>query len=251
MLERQATQFRIDYTLKPRLRLRAHVVASKSPKPSKKPLYHKAFTDYVASKGSLPEIATRYGLMPDVLIRLAEAQKWEHRRSLLAGESRISATESRLHAQAHVDSTLCTATESIASRLADAYVSLITGITSLPVEPYADATALGEPPMTEQERYRQHCQMIERKVGLQRQATEGLREMIETAQAVGLLLVAPGSRKGGDDQDKPIDLSKLTQLNVAIVAATAGRPAQVMVQLGSEATGQGDLRNVTPSEPKA
>lgn len=83
--------------------------------------------------------------------------------------------------------------------------------------------------------------MIEAKAQTMKIATQGLRELIETAQHVGLLKVERGGKpQDGRGDDGPIDLSKLTQLNIAIVQATqAGQPAKVVAQL---ATGD-DLRN--------
>jgi len=212
-------------------------------KPSKKPQYALAFSLYCDGV-DWPEIARKTGLPQELVERCAAQQNWANKRGKLAGSESIAALETRLQAQNVVDSTLVRASQESAETLAQAYVRLIGEASALPTEPYADAEAAK---LTEQERYRHHCTMIERKAGLMRIATSGLRELIETAQNVGLLKVERGGKPsdGSDDRDKPIDLSKLTQLNIAIVQATSGNgPAKVLAQIATPASD--DLRNVEP-----
>lgn len=169
-----------------------------------------------------------------MISRAADTQSWVMRRSRIAGIDAVKAAENRLASQVRTDSTLVSATESAASTLAAAYVRLIEEASALPTHPFApeDGTTLSQ-----SERYRQERAMIEAKAETMRKATEGLRELIETAQHVGLLKVDRGGKSPDGDaheRDKPIDLSKLTQLNIAIVQAR-GQAPQVVARLDSEA----------------
>lgn len=116
--------------------------------------------------------------------------------------------------------------------MAEAYVKLIAEAAALPTHPYADQWEGGVKP-TESQKDRQSRHMLRDKVDIMKAATGGLRELIETAQNVGLLKVDRGGKTpdGGDDRDKPIDLAKLTQLNIAIVQATGATGARVVAQL--------------------
>lgn len=209
------------------------------PKPSRKPAYAKAFTLFCEGK-SLAEISHAVAISEENLAACADSQNWTKRRGLLVGHRSVAAAETRIQAQIAVDSTLVSATQSAASTLATAYVRLIEEASALPTEPFADETAAT---MTAAERDRRHRHMIRDKSEIMKVATSGLRELIETAQGVGLLKVERGGKvpDGHDDRDKPIDLAKLTQLNIAIVQATNGRP-QVLAQLSEPAE-----RNVTPA----
>lgn len=209
---------------------------------SKKPLYAQAFTLFCEGV-AIGEIARRLQLPPDALADTVLRQRWTARRSTLAGAHSVAAAETRLQAQTNVDRTLCTATEQAASTLAASYVTAIEQICALPVEMEAENGEIE----TAGARYRQRCHMIERKISLQKAATEGLRELIATAQNVGLLKVERNGRDrdGRNDDDKPIDLSKLTQLNIAIVQATsAGKQGATVV---AELARAPEPLNVTPA----
>jgi hypothetical protein len=198
-------------------------------KASKKPQYAHAFTLFCDGL-DFPAIAAQTGLREDLIARCAEMQGWVSRRSRVAGVDAVKAAENRLASQVRTDSALVQATESAAFTLAGAYVKLIEEAASLPTRPYVEPT--GDKP-SENELYRQSRSMIEAKAQTMKLATSGLRELIETAQNVGLLKVDRGGKTpdGGDDRDKPIDLAKLTQLNIAIVQATGATGARMVAQL--------------------
>lgn len=124
-------------------------------------------------------------------------------------------------------------------------MTLIRAASVLPIEPFADETGVK---LTEAERDRRHRHLIRDKSEVMRTATAGLRELIETAQNVGLLKVERGGKTpdGHDDRDKPIDLAKLTQLNIAIVQATGGQQSKVLAQL-SAPTVASEPVDVTPA----
>lgn len=214
-------------------------------KQSKKPQYAHAFTLFCDGL-DLPSIAAQTGLREDMIAHAAETQGWVSRRSRIAGVDAVKAAENRLAAVSRVDCTLVNATEEAANTLASAYVTLIRAASALPIEPFADETA---DKLTEAERDRRHRHLIRDKAETMKLATNGLRELIETAQNVGLLKVERGGKTpdGHDDRDKPIDLSKLTQLNIAIVQATNGQGARVVAQLANGEKSADDLRNVTGS----
>lgn len=195
---------------------------------SKKAQYALAFELFCEGR-DLASIASQTALDFTQLARCAELQNWPRRRAELAGKKAVVATETRLQAQIAVDSALVNATQSAAATLAEAYVKLIAEAADLPTRPYA---SLGEQP-DENEKMRQAKHLMRDKVEIMKAATGGLRELIETAQNVGLLKVDRGGKTpdGGDDRDKPIDLAKLTQLNIAIVQATGGQGTRVVAQL--------------------
>lgn len=210
-------------------------------KASKKPQYAHAFQLFCDGV-DLPAIAAQTGLREDMISQACVTQGWTARRSRIAGIDSVKAAENRLSSQIRTDSTLVNATENAATTLAGAYVRLIEQAAALPVEPFADSQA---EKLTEAQRDRAHRHLLRDKVEVMKLATSGLRELIETAQGVGLLKVERGGKtpEGGDDRDRPIDLAKLTQLNIAIVSATNGRQ-QVLAQL-SEPTAE--PVNVTPA----
>lgn len=212
-------------------------------RPSKKPQYAHAFSLFCEGL-DFPVIADKTGLSVDLLARCAETQSWVSRRSRVAGVDAVKAAETRLQAQAAVDSTLVNATRDAAHTLAKSYVRLIEEASALPTEPFADEQAAK---MTEAERDRAHRRLIRDKTEVMKLATSGLRELIETAQNVGLLNVERGGKtpEGGADRDRPIDLSKLTQLNIAIVNATTGNGAARMLAQVS-APNADDLRKSEP-----
>ena len=217
-------------------------------KNSKRALYLSAFELFCDGK-SLAECAATTGLDLALLERCAHTQNWQRRQAQLLGASAVGRAETRLQAKAAVDNTLVNATRSAAQTLAQAYVKLIEEAASLPTHPYA---AQGDDKPDANETYRQECAMIDRKADTMRKATEGLRELIETAQNIGLLEYERGGKPqggngGGDGDGKPLDLSRLTQLNIAIVQATNGQPQRVAATL-APASGEtrSDLRNSEP-----
>lgn len=214
-------------------------------KESKKPQYAHAFTLFCDGV-DFATIALKTGLREDMIAHAAETQGWVQRRSRIAGVDAVKAAENRLASQVRTDSTLVNATETAAGTLAAAYVRLIEQASNLPVEPYADEQATK---LTEAERDRAHRRLIRDKTEIMKLATSGLRELIETAQGVGLLKVERGGKvpEGGDDRDRPIDLAKLTQLNVAIVNATGGaNGARPIITAELVAPSRADPVNVTP-----
>lgn len=214
------------------------------PKPSRKPAYAKAFRMFCEGK-PLGEIAIATGVSEENLAACAESQNWVKRRALIVGHHAVTAAETRIQAQIAVDSTLVSGVRSAANTLTTAYVRLIEQASALPVEPFPDESATK---LTEAERDRAHRRLIRDKTEVMKLATSGLRELIETAQNVGLLKVERGGKTpdGDTDRDKPIDLSKLTQLNIAIVQATgAGNGSRVLAQLSEPRQPE----NVTPSPP--
>lgn len=213
------------------------------PKPSRKPLYAKAFVLFCEGK-SLRDCAISTGISEENLAACAESQNWIKRRGLIVGSRAVAHAETRITAQIAVDSALVSASQSAAQTLATAYVRLIEEASALPTHPFAGPN---DAKPDENERYRQECAMIERKAEVMRKATSGLRELIETAQNIGLLNVERGGKtpEGGSDRDKPIDLSKLTQLNIAIVNATNGNGASRMLAQVS-APSADDLRKSEP-----
>lgn len=216
-------------------------------KRSKKPLYAIAFSLWCEGK-DLPEIARKTGLPLASLAEASQSQRWAQRRAMVADTQALEVVESRIHTQSRVDATLCRATEDAANALSASYVAIIRDIAGLSVdaEPEVENPAIVP---TKGELRRQHVHLLREKIELQKLATEGLREMIATAQAVGLLKVDQRSARNGGPQaedDKPIDLSKLTQLNIAIVQATKDRPAQVLAQLGNAQAAQAEPTDVTP-----
>jgi hypothetical protein len=187
-------------------------------KHSKKPLYAQAFRLFCEHGLSPGEIAQKLALPIDALTDTIVRQRWAERKATLAGQHAVAAAETRLQAQVAVDSTLVRATQSAAETLANAYVQLITEAAALPTHPLANADGSTVDP---QEAYRATRAMLDAKADTMRKATEGLRELIATAQNVGLLKVDRGGKppEGDGRDDKPIDLSKLTQLRIAIVQA--------------------------------
>lgn len=187
---------------------------------AKKPLYAEAFRLYIEGE-SLPEISRKTSLPVEQLAQTVHAQNWAKRRANVAGAKECEIVEHRIHTQSRVDATLCRATEQIADQLASSYVSTIKKICELSVEAEQEHPdiVLGKP-----EARRQHVHRLREKIELQKLATEGLREMIATAQQVGLLRVDSRGVRGQNADDAPIDLSKLTQLRI-LVEATA-KPAE-------------------------
>ena len=218
-------------------------VCMRTRKASKKPQYASAFELFCDGR-DFAFIASQTGLPQSQVERCAVDQNWERRRGAILGAKSVAAAETRLQAQAVVDSTLVNATRDAAHTLAKSYVRLIEEASALPTEPFADEQ---DTKMTEAERDRAHRRLIRDKTEVMKLATSGLRELIETAQNVGLLNVERGGKtpEGGADRDKPIDLSKLTQLNIAIVNATNGNGASRMLAQVS-APGADDLRKSEP-----
>lgn len=200
-------------------------------KPGKKGLYAEAFRLFVEGE-SLPEIAGKTGIPVERLADTSIAQNWAKRRANVAGAKECEIIEHRIHTQARVDVTLCRATEEIADQLASSYVSTIKKICELSVEAEQEHPDIV---LGKQEARRQHVHRLRERIELQKLATEGLREMIATAQQVGLLRVDSRGRGGATSQDDaPIDLSKLTQLRI-LVEATAG-PAEKRAETAIDAT---------------
>lgn len=200
-------------------------------KPSRKPLYADAFRRFVEGE-SLPQISHATGLPIDQLADVCERQNWSKRRATIAGAKECEIVEHRIHTQSRVDATLCRATEDAANALAASYVATIRKICELSVEAEQEHPdiVMGKP-----EARRQHVHRLREKVELQKLATEGLREMIATAQQVGLLRVDSRGIRGQSQDDAPIDLSKLTQLRI-LVEATAAKPAEKRAENAIEAT---------------
>lgn len=165
--------------------------------------------------------------------KTAVHQHWQEKKGRYAGVVAVAAAETRLQAQVAVDSTLVRATQTAAETLANAYVQLITEAAALPTHPLANADGT---PVDSSEAYRATRAMLDAKADTMRKATEGLRELIATAQNVGLLKVDRGGKapEGDGRDDKPIDLSKLTQLRIAIVQAN-GQAPRVAAELAEPA----------------
>jgi hypothetical protein len=216
---------------------------------SKRKQYASAFERFVNGE-KLDAIADILGLDFATLERCATLQNWQQRRGRVLGATAVQAAETRLQAGAVVDQTLVSATRDAAQTLAAAYVRLIAEASELPTHPYAAAD--GSKPDAN-EHYRQCRGMIEAKAQTMKLATSGLRELIETAQNVGLLKVERGDGRGGHgrngDDDKPIDLSKLTQLRIAIGNASVSG-AVMVAELSTPSAGNAisaEPVNVTPA----
>lgn len=178
--------------------------------PSKRPLYEEAYRLYLDEALSLPQIAQRVGLRPEVLVQRATNQNWAGRKALLATQTASTTTETRIAAQAAVDENLVTATVKQVNGYVAQLEKLKVSIFSLIVEPDADV------PRGTKNYFVDLASRVERKLELMTKAAKCFREVVESAAGIGLVKIA----EKRDGEGGKLDLGKLAQLNVAILAVT-------------------------------
>lgn len=184
-----------------------------SDRPSKAPLYEKAFTLFCDGPDTIriTDIATQLGLRPDTLVKHAVSSGWPQRKAYLKQAQEIGVGEIRVAASLAVDKRLVESTVKAVEAWTDQYMQIISSLKSFSLEP--DSGEITD----EDDLAAKRANRLGRKLDLLKSTVEGFREMVATTQSLGLLK----NKKGGpaEDESGKLDLSKLTTLNLAIVGA--------------------------------
>ena len=149
-------------------------------------------------------------------------------------ESQLAVSETRLAVKARIDAEICETVGRTVHELCGHFENMVRVACALPIEPHEeprDHESIALSAAERQERYRQHCQMIDRKLELSNAVVGGLQVLIDAARSLDLLHTEPRSKSGSATGD--LDLTKLTTLNLTLVQAQKDAKAVQVTELPS------------------